>query len=392
MRIGLVSPYPWDVPGGVVAHVSDLAETLIAAGHTVSVITPVADDDVELPDHVVPAGRGLAVPYNGSMAWVQLGLISAARVRRWLQDGDFDVLHVHEPAAPSLSLLACYWATGAIVATVHTSNPRSRVLTILAPAVQAAFEKVRGRIAVSESARETMMGHLGGDAVVIPNGVAVARYADARPLDGWPGDGGAIGFLGRIDEPRKGLVVLLQAFTRLARERPGLRLLVAGPGDGDDVAGVVPADVADRVVRLGQLSEADKARMLASVDLFVAPNLGQESFGIVLLEAMAAGTAVLASDIDAFRRVLDGGAAGVLAPVGDAAALADAIGGLLDAPEERARYVAAGSAAVRRYDWPVVAEQILRVYETVAAGGIGVAADPYARDEPVEVGEAALES
>ena len=386
MRVGLVCPYPWDVPGGVQAHVRDLAETLIDLGHEVSVLAPVLDEDEEaLPSYVVDAGRGLPVPYNGSVAWLQMGLVSAARVRRWLRDGAFDVLHVHEPAAPSLSLLACYWATGAIVATVHTSNPRSRVLAILAPAVQAAYEKVRGRIAVSEAARRTMVEHMGGDAVLIPNGVAVARYADAVPLPGWPGPGGALGFLGRIDEPRKGLVVLLQAFARLAPSRPGLRLLVAGPGDGDDIDAVLPASLQDRVVRLGQVSEQAKARMLASVDLFVAPNLGQESFGIVLLEAMAAGTPVLASDIDAFRRVLAGGDAGALAPVGDAAALADAAAVLLDDPARRAALTASAREVVRRYDWPVVAQQVVRVYETVAAGGVGVGEDPLALDEPVEV-------
>ena len=377
MKIGLVCPYPWDVPGGVQAHVRDLAEALIDLGHDVSVLSPVDDEDAlvdskTLPSYVVPAGRTVPIPYNGSVARLLFGVVSAARVRRWLREGEFDVLHVHEPAAPSVSLLACYWATGAIVATMHTSNPRSRMLSLLVPAVQPAYEKIRGRIAVSEAARRTMVEHLGGDAVLIPNGVTVRRYADAEPLSGWPGEGGALGFLGRIDEPRKGLVVLLQAFARLAAERPGLRLLVAGPGDGDEVDDVLPPALRRRVHLLGQLSEEDKARMLVSVDVFVAPNLGKESFGIVLLEAMAAGTPVLASNIEAFRRVLDDGAAGVLVPVGDAAALADAAGALLDDAARRRELTAFASQLVRTYDWAEIARLVVQVYETVAVDGLGV--------------------
>jgi phosphatidylinositol alpha-mannosyltransferase len=377
VKVGLVCPYPWDVPGGVQAHVRDLAEALIDLGHDVSVLSPVDDEDAlagsnGLPPYVVPAGRTVPIPYNGSVARLLFGFVSAARVRRWIREGDFDVLHVHEPAAPSVSLLACYWATGAIVATMHTSNPRSRVLSLLVPAVQPAYEKIRARIAVSEAARRTMVEHLGGDAVLIPNGVHVRKYADAEPLPGWPGDGGALGFLGRMDEPRKGLVVLLQAFVRLAADRPGLRLLVAGPGDGDEIDDVLPPELRERVHVLGQVSETDKVRMLASVDVFVAPNLGKESFGIVLLEAMAAGTPVLASNIEAFRRVLNDGQAGLLVPVGDAAALAEGAGALLDDRARRRALVAAANEVVGHYDWSEVARQIVTVYETVAVGGVGV--------------------
>ncbi|MFL6240763.1 MAG: glycosyltransferase family 4 protein [Actinomycetes bacterium] len=379
MKVGLVCPYPWDVPGGVQAHVRDLAAELVELGHDVSVLSPVDDEDAladadALPPYVVPAGRTVPIPYNGSVARLLFGVVSAARVRRWLREGEFDVLHVHEPAAPSVSLLACYWASGAIVATMHTSNPRSRVLSMFVPAVQPAYEKIRGRIAVSEAARRTMVEHLGGDAVLIPNGVRVQKYADAQPLPGWPGEGGAIGFLGRLDEPRKGLVVLLQAFARLASERPNVRLLVAGPGDGDEIEDVLPAELRERVHVLGEVSEADKARMLASVDVFVAPNLGKESFGIVLLEAMAAGTPVLASNIEAFRRVLDEGKAGVLVPVGDAGALAEAAGELLDDAQRREDFRKAAHQVVAQYDWSRVARRVVQVYETVAMDGLGVRA------------------
>lgn len=365
MRVGLVCPYTWDVPGGVQAHVHDLATALIALGHDVSVITP-ADDDAPLPPYVVSAGRAVPVPYNGSVARLAFGVLSLGRVRRWLRDGTFDVVHVHEPAAPSLSLLATWAADVPIVATFHTSISRSRAMAAAYSILQTALEKISGRIAVSEAARRTLVEHLGGDAVLIPNGVQVAKFATARPLPDWPGDGGAIGFLGRIDEPRKGFPLLLEAFQLMAEQRPGLRLLVAGPGDTDDVQKSLPEELRSRVRLLGLVSDADKARMLRSVDLFVAPNSGGESFGIVLLEAMAAQTPVLASDLDAFRVVLDSGEAGALFTTGDAAALAEVAGALLDDRDERARLAMSGGRRALEYDWSTVARDIVRVYETVA--------------------------
>ena len=264
MRVGLVCPYTWAVPGGVQQHIRDLAEALIGLGHDVSVISP-ADDDTPLPAYVVPAGRAVPVPYNGSVARLAFGFLSASRVRRWVKEGGFDVLHVHEPAAPSLSLLACWVADGPIVATVHTATTRSRVMHASGPALRTALEKVNGWIAVSEAARTTLVEHIGGDAVLIPNGVTVSRYEKARPLPGWPGEGGALGFLGRMDEPRKGLDVLLRAFEELGAQRPGLRLLIAGPGDTDDVLAKVPAPLRPRVILPGQVSEEDKASVYHSV-------------------------------------------------------------------------------------------------------------------------------
>ncbi len=373
MRVGIVCPYTWAVPGGVQQHIRDLAEALIGLGHQVSVISP-ADDDTPLPAYVVPAGRAVPVPYNGSVARLAFGFLSASRVRRWVKEGGFDVLHVHEPAAPSLSLLACWVADGPIVATVHTATPRSRVMHAAYPALQTALEKITGRIAVSEAARTTLVEHMGGDAVLIPNGVTVSRYEKAAPLPGWPGEGGALGFLGRMDESRKGLDVLLRAFARLGAERPGLRLLIAGPGDAGDVLARVPEPLRPRVILLGQVSEEDKARVYHSVNVFCAPNTGGESFGIVLAEAMAAGAPIVASDLDAFRQVLRGGRAGELFQTGDPAALAEAAGRLLDDPQRRASLSRAAAEAVRVYDWPVVARDVVRVYEAVVAayGQVGV--------------------
>ena len=374
MRIGIACPYSWDVPGGVQQHIRDLAEALIGLGHDVSVIAP-ADDDRPLPGYVVPAGKAMPVPYNGSVARLAFGPLSVSRVRRWVRDGGFDVLHVHEPAVPSLSLLACWVASGPIVATVHTAMPRSRVLLAAQPVLRSALEKIDGRIAVSEAARTTLVEHLGGDAVLIPNGVATKRYRHAEPLDGWPGEGGAIGFLGRMDEPRKGLDILLAAFSLLATERPDLRLLIAGRGDQEDALYQVPAPYRDRVILLGQVSDEDRVRMLHSVDVFCAPNTGGESFGYVLVEAMASGAPIVASNIDAFHQVLRGGEAGELFEVGDPAGLAAAASRLLDDPGLRAALASAAMAAVREFDWSVIARDVLRVYEAVVpiAGRVSVA-------------------
>jgi phosphatidyl-myo-inositol alpha-mannosyltransferase len=367
MRIGIVCPYSFDVPGGVQNHVVELAEALIALGHEVSVLAP-ADDDSPHPPYVVPAGRSVPLPYNGSVARISFGPVSTARVRRWIARGEFDVLHVHEPFALSLSLLAVLCARGPVVATFHTAMTRSRAMAAAQGILQILMERITARIAVSALARKVQVEHLDGGAVEIPNGVTVAKFVAATPLPGWPGPsgpgtGGAVGFLGRFREPRKGFAVLREAFVDLAPVRPGLRLLVAGPGEPEDLYAGAPADLHDRITFLGLVSEVEKARMLRSVDLYVAPNLGGESFGMILTEAMAAGAAVVASDLDAFRRVLDGGRAGLLFPTGNAGALRRAISDLLDDGERRSALAASGRDVVMAYDWPVIAQRVLEVYE-----------------------------
>ncbi|GAB2586100.1 glycosyltransferase family 4 protein [Streptomyces capparidis] len=379
MRIGIVCPYSWDIPGGVQFHIRDFAEYVTGLGHEVSVLAS-AEDDGALPPYVVSAGRAVPVPYNGSVARLNFGFVAAARVRRWLRDGRFDVLHIHEPAPPSLGLLACWAAQGPIVATFHMSSPRSRAMVAAYPILQPAMEKISARIAVSEYARRTLVEHLGGDAVVIPNGVDVSFFAGAEPEPRWQGGAqegrpGTIGFIGRLDEPRKGLPTLLEAFPRILEHRPGVRLLVAGRGDEREAVEALPPRVRGQVEFLGMISDEDKARLLRSVDVYVAPNTGGESFGIILVEAMSAGAPVLASDLEAFRQVLDGGAAGELFDVGDAEALARATVRLLGDPARLAELRRAARRHVRRYDWPTVAGDILEVYETVAAGAASVAED-----------------
>ncbi|UQX00305.1 glycosyltransferase family 4 protein [Streptomyces sp. RerS4] len=372
MKIGIVCPYSWDVPGGVQFHIRDLAEHLIRLGHEVSVLAP-ADDETPLPPYVVSAGRAVPVPYNGSVARLNFGFLSAARVRRWLHDGVFDVIHIHEPASPSLGLLSCWAAQGPIVATFHTSNPRSRAMIAAYPILQPALEKISARIAVSEYARRTLVEHLGGDAVVIPNGVDVDFFARAEPKPEWGGQ--TLGFIGRIDEPRKGLPVLMAAFPAIVEACPDVRLLVAGRGDEEEAVASLPEELRARVEFLGMVSDEDKARLLRSVDVYVAPNTGGESFGIILVEALSAGAAVLASDLDAFAQVLDQGAAGELFANEDAASLAASAIALLRDPARRAELSARGSAHVRRFDWSTVGADILAVYETVTDGAAAVAAD-----------------
>ncbi|MGD9529894.1 glycosyltransferase family 4 protein [Pseudonocardia sp.] len=360
MRVGIVCPYSLDVPGGVQAHVVDLARALRALGHTVEVLAP-ADGDTPLPEFVTPTGRALSVPYNGSVARVAFGPVSYARVRRWLADHEFDVLHIHEPTTVSISALALMVAHGPIVVTFHTSTERSRVLTAFRGIARPLMEKVTARIAVSPLARRVQVEHLGGDAVEIPNGVDVAMFADGQPLPDRP-PGPSVGFVGRFDEPRKGMPVLLDALHRLGAAAP--RLLVVGRGD---VPGLLAAAAGLPVDALGPVDDATKAAALRSVDVFCAPQLGGESFGMVLTEAMAAGAPVLASDLDAFRAVLGDPPAGLLFPTGDAGALATALRALLADPVRRAGLTRAGRRRVARFDWPVVAASVVRVYRAAMA-------------------------
>jgi phosphatidylinositol alpha-mannosyltransferase len=377
MRIGVVCPYSLGTPGGVQNHVRDLAEALLARGHEVSVLAPVDDsvtaathDEGEhgraaVPPYVVSAGHAVGVPYNGSVARVTFGPRTAARVRTWLAEGDFDVVHIHEPTTPSTSIIALWSGDGPFVATFHTWQVRSRAMSAAAGLLRPALEKIDARIAVSENARSMMVQHIGGEAVVIPNGLYTAHFnGQARPE--WQGTDGTISFLGRMDEPRKGLGVLLAAVPRLVSERPGLRVLVAGAGQAEEARRSLPSFCRDNVVFLGAIDDVARADMLAGSDVYVAPHLGGESFGIVLLEAMAAGAPVLASDLASFRQVLDEGRLGELFEPGNADALAMRALRLLGSADERTNLRGAGQNAVQRYDWDVLTGEILSVYELVA--------------------------
>jgi len=374
MKIGIVCPYSWDIPGGVSAHVADLAEALIRMGHQVSVLAPAEFDEL-LPDYVVSTGKPRAVKYNGSVARLSFGPIAARKVSKWIEDGEFDVLHVHEPLAPSLSVLACWAAKGPIVATWHSSMDKSRMMLTLSKLAQTAMEKVSARIAVSEAARATLIKHVGGDAVVIPNGVDISTFTNAKPMFGWPGANQSIVFLGRGDEPRKGLSVLVEAYPEIRRQHPQVRLLIAGPGEPDDTLKKLSREDRASVTVLGMVAPQDKASVLASGTIYVAPNTGGESFGIVLLEAMASGTPVVASDLEAFKRVLDNGKAGITFENENSQDLAKVVSKLLSDPTRRTELSAQGKLRAAEFDWSVVAERIDDVYESIRVPGVVVEPD-----------------
>lgn len=372
LKIGMVCPYGWDTPGGVQIHMKELAEHFIAAGHTVSLIAPVTDEDSPLEPWVVPAGRPVPIPFNGAIARILFGPIATSRVRQWIQNGDFDILHIHEPAIPSLSLLACVAADGPMVATFHASAPKQKAIFAVGPILEPVLEKLNARIAVSEMARETLKVHFDTEAVVIPNGIDTKKYqAGVRNGDWYRPH--TLGFLGRFDEERKGLDVLIKAIPEIAKAIPDVRVLIAGPGSQEEVLRGVDASVKNRLQFLGRLSEAQKADFFKSIDAYVAPNTHGESFGIILAEAMAAGAPIIASDIKAFTDLLADGKYGKAFTNKSSKSLAQSCITVLGDTERLNRMREEGLEYSQSFDWNCVASQIMDVYEVAIAGGNGVA-------------------
>lgn len=366
MRIGIVCPYSFDEPGGVQSHILDLATVFIEQGHEVEVLGP-ASTSTQVPSFVRKGGWAIPITYNGSVARLAIGPHVGRNIKRFIREGQFDVLHIHEPNSPSYSMAALAMVQGPIVATYHASASSSLVLTLVKPILRPYLEKIRGGIAVSEMARRWQVEQLGGDPVLIPNGVDTSVYARERAQaqdHALPREGGSeapveIVFLGRLDEPRKGLDILLEALTLLPEK---VRVTVMGGGHPRSVPGV------DFV---GRVSDAEKAATLGRADIYVAPNTGGESFGIVLVEAMAAGCAVVASDLEAFAAVCNVESdtpAGVLFRNGDAMDLARVLDELVTHPDKRAALTRAGEQRAREYDWDHVAAAVMQVYETVADG------------------------
>ena len=365
-RIGIVCPYGWDTPGGVQSHVGDLAQYLIRQGHYVSVLAPAIDED-NLPDFVTSAGRPIAIPYNGAVARVLFGPIAFSRVRQWIANGNFDVLHLHEPAIPSISLLACWAAEGPMVGTFHAAAKRQKVTFAVAPILEPVIEKLTARIAVSEAARETLTEHLETDAIVVPNGIYADLYRDGVIDQRWTGN--TLGFIGRFEEKRKGLDVLVAALPSIIAKFPDLKVFVAGPGDAQEVLKEIDPYLHSRFEFLGRISESEKANFLASVGLYIAPNTGGESFGIILAEALAGGASVVASDIPAFDSLLGHGAYGTLFASEDSQDLAKKVIALLGDEESRRAIAQRGKKYAQEFDWDVVAEKIYDVYEMAMVGG-----------------------
>lgn len=344
MRVGLVCPYSLDVPGGVQSHVLGLAAALRRLGHEVSVLAPGEPHD----DHVVSLGRSVPLPYKGAVGRVTFGPGTAARVGRWLDQGDFDVVHVHEPLTPSASLLAVRAASAPVVATFHTAQDRPRALAASASVLRPWLSRIDAHVAVSDEAARTARKYLPVHPDVVPNGLDVPSYGGPRRTDGR-----TVLFLGRIDEQRKGLDVLLKHWPAVRDQVSDARLLVAGPGK----RGPVP----EGVELVGELTEEGKREALRSADVLVAPNTHGESFGLILTEAMAAGTPVVAHALPAFRAVLGDGRFGSLYRKDPSGPIVDA----LTEPAVARRLAKAARREVSRYDWSTVAPQLLEVYASV---------------------------
>ena len=365
LKIGIVCPYSWDTPGGVQNHIRDLAEFLIESGHDVSVLAPVIDES-NLPEYVVNAGKPISIPYNGAVARVLFGPVAFARVRQWISQGEFDLLHLHEPAIPSISLLACWAADGPMVGTFHAAAKRQKIIFAIGPILEPAIEKLSARIAVSEAARLTLTDHLDTDAVIIPNGIYANRYTDGKATEKWSGN--TIGFIGRFEEPRKGLSVLVDALPVISRFAPDVKIFVAGPGDPAEVIEGIDPQLRQRFEFLGKITESEKADFMSSVAVYVAPNTGGESFGIILAEALAGGACVVASDIPAFDDLLGHGEFGALFESESSTELAKVVIDLLRDETKRKELSARGKERAKMFDWTVVAQQIYSVYEMSIVG------------------------
>jgi phosphatidyl-myo-inositol alpha-mannosyltransferase len=372
VKIALVCPYDWARHGGVRGHVSHLADHL-AGDHEVRIFAPGSrrpgPDGSPDDKRLVPLGRATGVPYNRSIAPVALSLLAGRRTVRRLKEFSPDVVHVHEPLAPMVSLAAAAWGPRPVIGTFHAWAPSDRLYRLISPLARRVIGRLAACIAVSTAARQFAGDALGlplGAFRVVPNGVDAASFATATPFSdlGDP-ERPLLLFVGRL-EPRKGLDVAIRAFLRLRSTLPHLRLCVVGDGPARARAEeMIPPSIRPDVRFAGSVSTEDLPRYHASADLFIAPATSGESFGIVLLEAMAAGLPVVASDIPGYRTVMKDSRQGRLVPPGDAFALADTLGTLLANPALCRAMAAEGRRTAQEYSWPAVGRQILDVYEAV---------------------------
>ncbi len=364
MRIALVCPYAWDDPGGVQVHVRELADCLRERDHDVLVIAPARTPPTQ--PWVVAVGRPIDIRYNASNAPIDPRPWSRRGVRHALATFGPDVVHAHQPMVPSTGLWATLEARAPVVGTFHSGATRARLYDLAAPVLRRAAARLAVRIAVSERAAEFERDRIGGEFRVIANGVDVDRWAEATPAD--LGDGRKLLFVGRLDA-RKGFPVAIGAFERLAAERPDLRLIVVGDGPERTAIDALPTMLRARVTMLGAVPNAKLPPIHAACDLYLGPSTGGESFGIVLIEAMAAGLPVAASDTPGYDEVVTDRVDGLLVPPSNPAALAAAAGRLLDDAGLAERLAASGQVRARTFAWPTVIEQIEEAYRDALAIG-----------------------
>ena len=360
MRVVLVCPYAWDRFGGVQSHVRALAGSLRGRGHDVAVIAPsLSGSDGEAEDGAILVGRAVPIPANESVAPVAFGRGSATRMGALLEDLKADVVHLHEPLIPSLSLIALRTATAPTVGTFHAAASSSFGYSVSRPVLAKLVSRLGARTAVSEEARALVSRYFPGDYFITPNGVDVRRFSSAEPLDLGPGR--IVLFVSRL-EPRKGLEVLIRAMSDVGV--PEARLVVVGDGRERRKARALAERLGVTATFLGALSEEDLPRAFRAAHVYCAPATGRESFGIVLLEAMAAGTPVVCSDIPGFRKVAE--SAALFAQPNEPAALAQALRRALTDEPRRKGMREAGKRVAISFDWGRLAAHVEDVYDVAA--------------------------
>jgi phosphatidyl-myo-inositol alpha-mannosyltransferase len=365
LKVGIVSPYGYPHPGGVNEHVRHTYEAMRRLGHDVWIITSKYGKERATEGHVIRLGTGYAIPANGSMGRVTLSWRFKERARALLAEHRFDVLHFHEPLVPFLSPTVLDQSDTVNVATFHAFGGFSPSYWIGRRFAGQLVDKLDGRIAVSGAARHFISRYFPGDYHIIPNGVDLDRFADAEPLEEWRDGTINILFVGRFEE-RKGLIHLLKAYHRLRKRKVDARLLVIGTGPkAREYRRFVGLRQVRDVEFLGRLTDHDKARFFASADIFCSPATGQESFGVVLLEAMAAGVPIVASDIHGYKNVVQRDVQGILVEPRNHRALAAGLYKLANDEELRHRMGEAGRATAPDYSWDRVTERIVDFYHEV---------------------------
>jgi phosphatidyl-myo-inositol alpha-mannosyltransferase len=358
VRIALACPYAWDSPGGVQVHVRQLSEHLVERGHETLILAPGRVSPEDRTVRIV--SRPIRVPYQGTVAPISPSPFSLRRVGEVLRPFRPDVVHAHEPLIPSTSLFAVLGARGPVVGTFHAHAERSALLTAAAPVLRRVWRRLDVRIAVSQAAAGFVTSRFGQGVRIVPNGCDVELFEEAVPAEDLP-PGRRMLWVGRLD-PQKGFPVAVRAFAQLATDLPDLVFVVAGEGRDRDALGGLDSAVRERVVMLGTVPHDRLPRYHSAADVFVAPALGQESFGIVLVEAMAAGVPIVATDIAGYREVVHPDVEGLVVPPDDPPAVAAAVHRVLTDPSLAERLSRAGRARAQRYRWSVVVEEIEAAY------------------------------